>query len=89
MPFTYGTSNITTSEATRTFTDTQDWTRAGIKTLVIYFRGAATNGTGQLYVKINGTKVDYTGDASIMTKSIWKQWNVDLTKLTGLKAVKT
>jgi hypothetical protein len=89
MPFTYGTGNITTSETTRTFANAQDWTRAGIKTLVIFFRGATTNATGQLYVKINGTKVNYAGDASILAKGIWKQWNVDLTTLTGLKAVKT
>ena len=33
---------------------------------------------GQLYVKINGTRVDYTGNAAAVTTALWKQWNIDL-----------
>jgi hypothetical protein len=88
MPMMYNNAgSFTLSEATLTFANAKDWTAAGIKTLVLFFRGKSGNTAGQLYVKINNTKITYPGDASIMTKSIWKQWNIDLTALSGLKAV--
>ena len=49
----------------------QDWTKGGVKTLVLYFYGAADNGAGQLYVKINNVKVEYKGNAAaIMTADV-------------------
>jgi hypothetical protein len=90
MPFSYG--NVATaamSEATRTFGTGQDWTVSGIKTLVIYFRGVATNTAAQLYVKVNGTRIDYPGSTADLLATTWKQWNVDLTGVSNLKAVKT
>jgi hypothetical protein len=90
MPLSYdNTSGKSTSEAVRTFTPAQDWTAGGVKTLVLYFHGTADNGQGQLYVKINGTKVDYTGNAAALSTAVWKQWNVDLASVPGLQAVKT
>ncbi len=89
MPFGYGNNNITTSEATMTFAAAQDWSIAGIKTLTIFFRGNPANTTGQLFVKINGTKINYSGDAAAQTSILWKQWNVDLTAVSGLTAVNT
>jgi hypothetical protein len=91
MPFAYGTDGIATSEATRTFDATQDWTAAGIKTLVLFFHGDAANTTGQLYVKINSTKVNYGGNVAGLAAGLWKQWNVDLASASGanLKAVKS
>jgi len=56
----------------------QDWTRAGITTLTLYFRGEADNSGGQLYVKINGVKVAYPGGADMLSKLLWQQWNIDL-----------
>jgi hypothetical protein len=89
MPFAYtNTGSITNSEATRTFEATQDWTTAGIKTLVLFFRGLTTNSAGQLFVKINNTKVDYPGGTAGIAQPLWKQWNIDLTSITAAKAVK-
>jgi hypothetical protein len=91
MPMAYDNSAAANSEATRTFSVAQDWTRGGAKTLVLYFRGAADNAAAQLYVKVNGTKVDYAGSTSALTLPVWKQWNIDLAQFgaSTLKAVKT
>ncbi|MBN1363156.1 MAG: discoidin domain-containing protein [Sedimentisphaerales bacterium] len=90
MPFTYGLDSETTSEATRTFASPQDWTRGGASTLVVWFRGNLGNATGQLYLKVNGTRINYSGSAGSLAASVWKQWNVDLASLgAAAKSVKT
>ena len=89
MPFFYDNTRQAYSEAVRTFSTAQDWTAGGVKTLVLYFFGGPDNGAGQLYVKINNVKVDYTGNAAAITTAMWKQWNIDLTSVSGLQAVKT
>lgn len=79
LPFYYANSgSITRSEAVRTFAAPQDWTRSGIRFLVVYFRGQAENTVGQMYVKINETKVIYAGAASDLTKAFWIPWIIDL-----------
>jgi len=81
MPFAYSnTAGKAYSEAERTFAVGQDWTKAGSQTLVLYFQGVAGN-TGQLYVKINSSKVVYNGDAGDIVKPQWKQWNIALASL--------
>ena len=78
VPLFYSnTGGATFSEAVRTFTAPQDWTRHGISTLGLWFRGAAGN-TGQLYVKINGTKVTFNGDAGALLRGLWTLWKIDL-----------
>jgi hypothetical protein len=92
MPLEYhNAGGVTISEATRTFEEAQDWTGAGIRTLVLYFYGDPNNGTAQLYVKINGTRIDYTGDANDVTHASWNQWNVDLSAVpaSALQSVTT
>jgi hypothetical protein len=92
MPFQYNnTTGATTSEATRTFGTAQDWTKAGIKTLVLYFYGNPGNAAAKLYVKINGTKIPYSGDAANMTQQAWSQCNIDLAGVpaSSLQSVKT
>jgi hypothetical protein len=88
MPFAYSnTSGAAYSEAERTFAVGQDWTQAGAAILVLYFHGAAGN-TGQLYVKVDGSKVVYDGDAGDIAKAEWKQWSIDLATLgAGLQNV--
>jgi len=77
MPMFYeNTNGLTIAEAERTF-PAQNWTASGIKTLSLYFYGDPGN-TGQLYLKINGTKVPYDGDAADITRGAWQPWNVDL-----------
>ncbi len=91
MPFAYdNTAGKDTSEAVRSFDAPQDWTAGGAKTLVLHFRGSVDNGPGQLYLNINGVKVVYSSTADALTRSLWKQWNVDLASVaTSLEAVRT
>ncbi len=78
MPFFYSNTGAATySEGERTFAVPQDWSKAGIQTLVLYFHGTSGN-TGQLYVKVNGFKVVYDVDAIDITRPRWHQWNIDL-----------
>ncbi|MHC4594566.1 MAG: LamG-like jellyroll fold domain-containing protein [Planctomycetota bacterium] len=78
MPLSYSnTGGAAYSEATLTLSSAQDWTAAGVKTLAVHFYGAESN-TGQLYVKINGTKVPYDGQAGNLALTGWQAWNIDL-----------
>jgi hypothetical protein len=78
MPVQYdNTAAPKFSEAERTFSPAQNWTVFGVKSLVVWFRGAPDN-KGQLYVKINGTKVPYKGDAADIAATKWVEWNIDL-----------
>jgi len=78
LPFYYGLGNASDSWATRTFEQAQDWTRSGVKALVLYFHGDDSNTGGNLYVEINNKKIDYPGDASDLTNLAWTQWAIDL-----------
>jgi len=75
MPLFYDNTDTSTSEAELALA--QDWSASGIKTLTLYFQGAAGN-SGLLYIKINGTKVPYPGDAGDIAGSDWLQWSIDL-----------
>jgi hypothetical protein len=79
------------SEAVRSFDPPQDWSKHGITTLVLYFRGDVNNVSAPVYVKINGTKVVYNNGAASTTTPVWKQWNIDLASIAGvnLKSIKT
>ena len=81
MPLSYNnTGGAAYSEAERTFAVGQNWTQAGAATLVLYFHGTEGN-TGQLYVKVDGSKVVYDGDAGDIAKPEWTQWSIDLASL--------
>ncbi len=90
MPLAYSnTGGAASSEAELTLSPSQDWTKASAATFVLYFHGTAGN-TGQLYVKVNDSKVVYDGDASDIAKVEWKQWNIDLASVgTNLQNVTT
>ncbi len=83
MPLAYNNTTAAFSEATRAFDTPQDWTRAGIKALAVHFRGEPNNTGGQVYMKINNTKLVYTGDTGDIRKTRWTQWNIDLASLGG------
>jgi hypothetical protein len=92
MPLAYdNTGGVAYSEATRTFDSTQDWTRSGITSLVLYFRGQVGNAPAPLYVKINNTKVSYNNGANATTMGLWKQWTIPLAEtgatLTNVKSL--
>jgi len=84
MPFNYDNS-FGPSEATLTIPG-QDWSAGGVTTLSLFFYGEADN-SGQLYVKINSTKVLYNGDAADIAQEQWLQWNIDLSAVAGLQNV--
>jgi concanavalin A-like lectin/glucanase superfamily protein/F5/8 type C domain-containing protein len=76
MPLSYdNTGGISVAEAELALTPGQNWTQAGVTTLVVNFRGDLENDAAQVYVKINGTKVSGGGST---TMTLWKQWNIDL-----------
>lgn len=90
MPVSYSnTGTATISEAERTFETPQDWTRYGCKSLSLSFYGDPNN-TGQMYLKINNTKIPYGGKADDLQRSVWLPWNIDLAATgVNVKSVKT
>ncbi len=89
MPLAYdNTMGPGFSEATWTFDSAQDWTANGIRSLSLWFQGAAGNG-GQLYAKINGTKILYDGEAADVARPAWQAWNIDLSKAVKVNSVRS
>jgi concanavalin A-like lectin/glucanase superfamily protein len=76
MPLSYDNAGVATAEAELDLG--QDWTASGVQSLSLYFYGDAGNSGGQLYVKINGTKIAYDGSAVNLTRATWHLWNIDL-----------
>ena len=83
MPISYNNSASPLSEVTRTFDSAMDWTAHGVGSLSLYFQGASENSGGQLYVKINNTKIPYDGDAGDISGATWLLWNIDLSNAGG------
>jgi concanavalin A-like lectin/glucanase superfamily protein len=77
MPLSYDNAGVTTAEAELDLG--QNWTTNGIQSLSLQFYGDPDN-TGQLYVKINNTKVSYDGD---LTTAAWQPMTVDLSTVGG------
>jgi hypothetical protein len=80
-PLYYDNTTAGYSEATVNVANLQvgqDWTKHGIQTLTLWFHGTVGN-TGQMYVKINGSKIPYDGAASNLAIPTWQLWNIDLT----------
>jgi len=88
MPLQYNNTLHAFSEATRSLDPAQDWTARGIKSLAIYFYGASGNG-GQLYLKINDTKLLYDGDPGDLARKSWQAWNVDLSTVGNVSSVRS
>jgi len=86
MPLSYNNS-LGHSEATLRLIG-QDWTASNVQTLSLFFYGQPDN-SGQLYVKINNTKLTYDGDATNIAEELWQQWNIHLAALEGLHNVTT
>jgi hypothetical protein len=82
MPFAYDNTAAPLSEATLTLAPAQDWTARGVKSLALWFQGAADN-TGKLYAKINNTKVSYPGAAGDLARAGWMLWSIDLSTVAG------
>ena len=76
MPLFYDNVGVETAEAVRDLS--QDWTAHGIKSLSLYFYGDTANSGGQLFVKINNSKIVYDGPAVNIRRPSWQLWNIDL-----------
>ncbi|KKL45908.1 hypothetical protein LCGC14_2350920, partial [marine sediment metagenome] len=84
MPFNYDNSTAGYSEATANVANLQvgqNWTKHGIKALTLRFFGDPTNAAQQMYVKLNGSKVTYDGDAENIRRTAWQMWYIDLASL--------
>jgi len=82
MPLSYDNSGgITVSEAEHTLSASQNWALHGIRSLSLSFFGAPDNTAGQLYIKINSTKVSYPGSAEDLKIAAWIPWVIDLSGL--------
>jgi len=81
MPLNYDNTTAGYSEATANIANlaiVRDWTKHGIKTLTLYFYGDPNNAVERMYMKLNGSKVIYNGDADNITRIGWQPWNIDL-----------
>ena len=82
MPFFYDNTVATYSEATVNVANlqvSQDWTKHGIKALTLRFYGDPNNSVNeQMYVKLNGSKVTYHGEAENLKRIGWQMWYIDL-----------
>lgn len=87
MPLFYDNTTQAVSETVRVL-EGQDWTASGATCLSLYFQGLAGN-TGQLYVLINGTRVDYDSGATDIAAPFWQVWNIDLTSIVDAQSVTT
>ena len=72
-------NNSRYSQAERTLSPSQDWTKNGAKALLLNFYGDPENAVEQMYVKLNGSKVVYDGDPASIKQPSWHDWNIDLT----------
>jgi hypothetical protein len=79
MPLLYNnTGTFMISEAELTLNPARDWTIGGAKTLSLWLYGDPNNTGAQVYVKVNGAKVAYDGDASDLRIAGWRPWNIPL-----------
>ena len=79
------------SEAEYTFTTPQDWSKYGVTTLVIWFRGDATTSRPQSMPRSTARKSSINNGAASTALPVWKQWNITLSSVAGLnlKSIKT
>jgi hypothetical protein len=80
MPIWYDNSTTQVSEVTRTLDPAQDWSRSGITTLSLFVKRAAGQSDGDVYIKINDTKIDLMDTSPYPPGRTpgWVRYNVDL-----------
>jgi hypothetical protein len=81
LPMFYGDLGIANSWATRAIETPKDWSQYGVKSLSLYFHGSTINTGGQLYLKVNDTKVPYVGLSDALQREQWVFWAIDLSKV--------
>jgi Concanavalin A-like lectin/glucanases superfamily/F5/8 type C domain len=84
VPLFYNNTVAAYSEVTANVADLQagqDWSKHSVEGLTLRFYGDPCNVSQQMYVKINGTKVPYDGDAANLSLKGWQMWYIDLASL--------
>jgi hypothetical protein len=89
MPFAYDNSGTARySEATLTLTQ-RDWTKEGVGTLTVWFRGDSANTAAPMYITLNGTATVTHGDPDAALIGVWTEWNIPLTEFSNQGVVLT
>jgi len=89
MPFAYDNSGTASySEATLTLTQ-RDWTKEGVGTLTVWFRGDSANTAAPMYITLNGSATVTHGDPDAALIGAWTQWNIPLTDFSNQGVVLT
>ncbi|MCP4260807.1 MAG: hypothetical protein GY774_25265 [Planctomycetes bacterium] len=82
VPIFYDNTTAALSEVTVNVADlqaNQDWSKHSIKALTLQFYGDPNNSVNdQMYIKLNGSKVTYEGDAENLQRIGWQTWYIDL-----------
>jgi len=82
VPLEYDNSTASSSEATvdpANLPIGRNWTIGSPQTMVLWFHGQPGNAiTERMYVKINGAKRNYLGNAADIAEVRWTQWDIDL-----------
>ena len=81
MPLAYDNTSAAHSETTRTFDVARNWSLHGIEVLSVWVHGDPASDAQQMYVKINNTKVPYSGQVAITSEPRWRQWEIPLEEL--------
>jgi len=84
VPFFYNNTIASISEITASVANLQagqDWSKYSVKGLTLRFYGDPNNVPQQMYVKVNGAKVLYDGDAQNLRQSAWQMWYINLASL--------
>jgi hypothetical protein len=82
VPIIYDNRTASFSEVTVSPADLaigRNWTIGNPKRLVLWFYGDPNNDTTeQMYIKINGIKLLYDGNADDIAIAVWRPWSIDL-----------
>ena len=81
VPLAYDNITAASSEVTVNPADLtigKDWTIDNLKILSLWFYGGQFNAAEQMYMKLNGVTVEYSGQPTDLQQSTWQEWTVDL-----------
>jgi len=82
VPVSYDNRTTSFSEVTVSPADLavgRDWTIGNPNRIVLWFHGDPNNTTTeQMYVKLNGVKLLYDGNAGDIAVPVWRPWSIDL-----------
>jgi hypothetical protein len=82
VPLTYDNSTAGLSEVTRTLN--ADWTRDGVLTLTLFYKGNLSNDAEPMYVALDGNAVITNDNPNAAKASGWTQWDILLQDFADL-----